>query len=80
MDKFHLIRHINGALDGVRSHIQGRSRSGERRDLFRDRYALLKGAERLGEEERARLSRLFCQYPELERAWELKEGLRAWYS
>ena len=46
-DKFHLIRHINGALNKVRSRLQGGSRKGKRKDLFKSRYTLLKGGERL---------------------------------
>jgi len=67
-DKFHLIRHINGALDKVRSRLQGGSRKGKRKDLFKSRYTLLKGAERLVDWEKARLNQLFCHYPELKRA------------
>ena len=36
VDKFHLIRHINGALDKVRSRLQGGSERGKRRDLFKE--------------------------------------------
>lgn len=79
VDKFHLIRHINGALDKVRSRLQGGSSRGERRDLFRSRYTLLKGAERLCNGERERLGQLFRRYPELRRAWMLKESFREWY-
>jgi len=78
-DKFHLIRHINGAVDKVRSRLQGGSRKGKRRDLFKSRYTLLKGAERLADWERGKLNQLFCRYPELRRAWVLKESFRAWY-
>lgn len=78
-DKFHLIRHINGALDRVRSRLQGGSRKGKKRDLFKSRYILLKGAERLVGWEKERLSQLFYRYPELGRAWVLKESFRAWY-
>ena len=78
-DKFHLIRHVNGAMDKVRSDLQGGSRRGKKRDLFQSRYTLLKGAERLKDWERERLGILFLRYPELKKAWELKEGLRAWY-
>jgi transposase len=78
-DKFHLIRHINGALDKVRSRIQGGSGRGKRRDLFKSRYTLLKGAERLADWEKTRLNQLFHRYPELGRAWVLKESFRAWY-
>jgi len=79
VDKFHLIRHVNRALDKVRSRLQGGNRKGKRKDLFRSRYTLLKGAERLANWERERLNRLFYYYPELKKAWVLKESFRAWY-
>ncbi len=79
VDKFHLVRHINGALDKVRSKLQGGNKRGRRGDLFRSRYTLLKGAERLSGWEKARLNQLFYRYPELRRAWMLKESFRAWY-
>ena len=78
-DKFHLIRHVNGAMDKVRSNIQGGNSRGKRRDLFHSRYTLLKGVERLADWERERLRRLFYRYPELKEAWGLKEKFRAWY-
>ncbi len=74
MDKFHLIRHINEALDKVRSRLQGGNRKDKRRDLFKSRYTLLKAAEKLNNRERARLSGLFPYYPELREAWLLKES------
>jgi len=79
VDKFHLIRRINGALDKVRSKLQGGNRRGKRGDLFRSRYTLLKGAERLADWEKERLCQLFYCYPKLKRAWMLKESFRAWY-
>jgi len=79
VDKFHLIRHINRAMDKVRSRLQGGNRSGKKRDLFRSRYTLLKGSERLADWEKERLGQLFSHYPELRRAWVLKEGFRTWY-
>ena len=79
VDKFHFIRHVNKAMDKVRSRLQGGNRRGKRRDLFRSRYTLLKGAERLSDWEKERLNRLFYCYPELKKAWVLKENFRAWY-
>ena len=76
VDKFHLIRHVNGTVDKVRSRLQGGSSRGKRRDLFKSRYTLLKGGERLADWEKERLDQLFHRYPELERAWVLKELLR----
>ena len=79
VDKFHLIRHINKAMDKVRSRLQGGNRRGKRRDLFRSRYTLLKGTERLADWEKERLNRLFYCYLELKKAWVLKESFRMWY-
>jgi transposase len=52
---------------------------GKRRDLFKSRYTLLKGVERLADWEKTRLNQLFHRYSELGRAWVLKESFRAWY-
>jgi len=79
VDKFHFIRHINGALDKLRSRLQGENRRGKRRDLFKSRYTLLKGVERLADWEKQRLSQLFYLYPQLKKAWMFKESFRAWY-
>jgi transposase len=79
VDKFHLIRHVNGALDKVRSRLQGGNIRTKRADLFRSRYTLLKGAEKLSAGEKARLKHLFQHYPQLGRAWMLKESFRSWY-
>jgi len=78
-DKFHVIRHINEAVDKVRNRHQGGNAKGKRRDLFRSRYTVLKGAERLADWEKERLNRLFPLYPEVRIAWDLKEDFRAWY-
>ena len=40
---------------------------------------MLKRVERLVDWEKTRLNELFYRYPELRRAWELKESFRAWY-
>ena len=68
VDKFHIIRHINGASDKTRSRLQGGNRRGERGDLFRNRHTLLKGAERLADWGKAKLNQPFYCYPTLERA------------
>jgi len=68
-DKFHVLRHA-----------QRKATPGWRREPFRARWLLLKGAGSLTEAERARLRALFRQHPEVGRAWELKEGLRSFYA
>ena len=80
VDKFHLIRHVNDALDKVRSRLQGgRWKEGKSRELFTRRYTLLKSSENLTDRERLNLAELFSMYPELREAWHLKENFRHWY-
>lgn len=79
VDKFHFIKHVNGSVDKVRSRAQVGNNRGKKRDLFKSRYTLLKGSEKLKDWERAKLDGLFSIYPELREAWTLKEGFREWY-
>jgi transposase len=79
VDKFHVITHINQALDKVRTRLQGKESKGRRWLLFHSRYLLLRKAESLSPEEQLKLRRLFSLYPQLAIAWNLKEFLRAWY-
>ena len=80
VDKFHLIRHVNDALDKVRGRLQGgRWKEVKNQALYRSRYTLLKSAENLNDRERLNLEELFSMYPELKDAWRLKEGFRNWY-
>jgi transposase len=52
VDKFHLIRHVNDALDKVWSRLQGgRWKEGKSRELFKRRFTLLKRAENLTDRE-----------------------------
>lgn len=77
VDKFHVLMHVHRALDQVRTGIE--PRRGKRGELFRARNLLLKAAERLTPESRARLMVLLARYPQLRRAWQLKESFRVWY-
>jgi transposase len=79
VDKFHVIIHVNQALDKVRTRIQGKESKGRKWLLFHSRYLLLRKAESLSYEEQLKLGRLFSYYPELAIAWNLKESLRGWY-
>ena len=78
-DKFHVIVHINLALDKVRTRLQSKESKGKRWLLFHSRYLLLRRAESLNYEEQLKLGHLFAHYPELATAWNLKESLREWY-
>jgi len=77
VDKFHVLEHVHRALDQVRTRIE--PRQGKRGELFRARHLLLTAAERLSPEARSKLAMLLSHYPELRRAWLLKEAFRTWY-
>lgn len=79
-DKYHFIRKVNQVMDKVRIRLQRRERRGRKSPLYRKRYLLLRGAERLSEEKIKALGKLLASYPELaEASWSLKEAFRAWY-
>jgi transposase len=78
-DRFHVVRRVGEALDGVRRRLQGQERKGRRDRLYRRRYALLAQPEDWSEEERLDIEALFVAYPELKTAWERKEEFRLWY-
>ncbi len=76
-DKFHVIKRVNEQLDRVRLRLQGQeSRKGS---LYRGRYLLLRNGEDMDAEQKGRLMELMKPYPELRRAWLLKEDFRRWY-
>lgn len=77
VDKFHVLLHVHRALDQVRTSIE--PRQGRRGELFQSRYLLLTAAERLTPDRRERLMALLGRYPQLQRAWMLKESFREWY-
>lgn len=77
VDKFHVLLHVNRALDQVRTSLQ--PQRGKKGELFRSRYLLLTGVERLTPERSTRLMDVLGHYPLLRRAWALKEAFRGWY-
>lgn len=79
VDKFHVIRRVNEALDKVRIRLQGEESQGRRGLLFNNRHLLLRKVESLSSDKQAKLRYLLSHYPELGKAWSLKEGLRQWY-
>lgn len=74
-DKFHVVTHVNQALDKVHTRLQSRESKGLRWLLFRSRCRLLRKAESLSYNEQVKLGRLFSHYPELAIAWRLKGGM-----
>jgi transposase len=81
-DKFHVIRMANLALDRVRRRTQGRGtkrKTGWPRRLFECRFALLRSPSSARPADAERLAVMFEVFPEVYRAWQLKEGLREVY-
>ena len=77
VDKFHVLMHVHQALDKVRTGLQtGRGKGDE---LFRARYLLLTGAERVAVDRLPTLMDLLDRYPAVSDAWLLKEAFRLWY-
>jgi transposase len=80
VDKFHVIRHFNQVLDKARFSDQGKGlKTGRKRELYKNRFTLLKAEERLTDEEKKRLIPIFWDYPEVRNAWQIKENLRRCY-
>jgi len=81
IDKFHVIRKVNEALDRIRKRLQRayKKRGGRKRFVYRIRWLLLKGRERLISEEKDRLDYLFGRAPLLAKAYDLKETFRDLY-
>ena len=79
VDKFHFLKQVQAALDKVRSRLQKGEDRNKRRELFRSSFTLLRGREKLTEEEKEKLRKLFFLYPELQKAWMIKESFRIWY-
>ena len=79
VDKFHFLKQVQAALDKVRSRLQKGEDRNKRRELFRSRYTLLRGREKLTGKEEKKLRKLFFLYPELKTAWMIKESFRIWY-
>lgn len=77
VDKFHVLMHVNRALDQVRKSLK--PARGKRRELFSARHLLLKAEEQLTQEQRSQLMELLRLYPALQNAWSLKEAFRKWY-
>ncbi|WP_277680141.1 ISL3 family transposase [Gracilibacillus dipsosauri] len=73
VDKFHVVRMANQALDGVRKAIKAKMTALERRTLMRERFILLKRKHDLNEREAFLLDTWLGSLPNLKEAHELKE-------
>lgn len=79
IDKFHVVRMANNALESVRKSLRESLTAKERRLLMHDRFILLKRERDLNEEEILLLSGWTLNYPLLGEAYQLKESFYGIY-
>ena len=73
VDKFHVVRMANQALDSVRKALKAKTSAKERRTLLRERFILLKRKHDLNERKAFLLDTWLGSLPDLKEAYELKE-------
>lgn len=78
-DKYHVMEHLNQAIDEVRKSEAGALSEDERKALKGKRWVLLKGAENLSPEEQGTLGELLKANETLHKAYLLKEEFREFY-
>lgn len=74
IDKFHVVRMANEALETVRKAQRAQLTTKERRGLMHDRFVLLKRRHDLTDKEYLKLSGWTANYPMLEAAYDAKEA------
>jgi transposase len=80
VDKFHVIKYAQEALNAIRVKIKNGLPKDERRFLTRDRWVLQRNKEDLQWSDIQRRMEWFKRYPLLEQAYWLKEGIRDVYN
>jgi len=78
-DRFHVMKHMNGAVDLIRRRVQSQMTPEERRVIKNKRYLLLKAAESLKDKQRVTLDELLAANREIATAYVLKEDFREWF-
>lgn len=74
IDKFHVVRMANDALDTVRKSLRSELEPKQRRHLKNDRFILLKRRKELSDQEKFIMSGWLENYPQLALAYIAKEG------
>lgn len=81
IDRFHVIKEANAALDKVRKRVIKSLRSKKKKEVLKAyKELLLMGLEKLSENQQRRLGEILIWNQDLCRAYELKELLRAIYA
>lgn len=79
IDKFHVVRMANDAVEKVRKSLREQLTPKQRRGLMHDRFVLLKRERDLNDQELLLLDGWTANYPELGAAYRLKESFYAVY-
>lgn len=79
VDKFHVIKQLNEAIENVRKRIAPDLPEEQSTFLFKNRFILLTGKERLSDIQRTKLTNLLSFNKELATIYEAKESLRELY-
>jgi len=79
IDKFHVVRMANDAVEKVRKSLRESLTPKQRRGLMHDRFVLLKRERDLNDRERLLLSGWTANYPDLGEAYRLKEAFYGVY-
>lgn len=74
VDKFHVIRYANDAVEKVRKGLKEELTPTRRKGLKRDRYVLLKRPKDLDDKDQLVLDAWLGSFPQLKAAYDLKEG------
>jgi transposase len=78
-DHFHVVRRVGKALTQVRLRLQRQQAREGKKDLETLRTVVGRDPATWTKDERAQITALFADLPDLEHAWTLKEAFRAWY-
>ena len=79
-DRFHIVKHLNEAVDAVRRELWRRLTSQERTTFKGTRWLLLKNPWNLKDDQKERLSTLVQWNTPLVRAWYLKEAFQLFWT
>jgi transposase len=79
-DRFHIVKHLNEAVDAVRRELWRRLTSKERTSFQGTRWLLLKNPWNLKDSQKERLSTLIQWNTPLVRAWYLKEAFQLFWT
>ena len=79
-DRFHIVKHLNEAVDAVRRELWRQVTSKERVTVKGTRWLLLKNPWNLNQDQKERLSTLVRWNTPLVRAWYLKEAFQLFWS